>query len=79
MRAASERDIAFAMMRFWGRDAAKRAFHYALEHEGGSPGQAARWYRVHDLIGAIRADEGSAKAPAFGARQALRCAPAATI
>ena len=73
MRAASEQEIAYAMMRFWGGEAAKLAFHYALEYEDGVPHQAARWRRVHDLIRGIRANEGLAQTG-----QGLRVAVAAS-
>ena len=58
MLQASERDVAFSMLRLWGRDADALAAHYASLHEiDRNLRQAARWMSVHLQIQHIRDGE----------------------
>jgi hypothetical protein len=51
MAAASEHDIAFSMMRLWGREANSLACKYASKHETlNDAKEAAKWYSVQRVV-----------------------------
>jgi hypothetical protein len=51
MATASERDIAFSMIRLWGRDAENLAIKYAQEFEClNSFTEADRWHAVQRIV-----------------------------
>ena len=51
MTQASEQDLAFSMMRLWGKDARYRARDYALDcwRKGDAPAYS-RWHRVERIV-----------------------------
>ena len=58
MLQASERDVAFSMLRLWGREADALAAHYANRHAiDRNLRLAARWLSVHLQIQRIRDSE----------------------
>lgn len=55
---ASEREVAFSMLRLWGKEADALAAHYAGQHElERNLRLAARWMSVHLQIRRIRDNE----------------------